>query len=73
MQTLSVDELMDQGKAVYDSACLACHGAQGEGGDRQCHRRQFVGWETCPSHMAVVAKGVSGTAMQAFGGQLNDC
>jgi len=23
-------------------------------------------------HMAVVAKGVSGTAMQAFGGQLND-
>ena len=24
------------------------------------------------NHMAVVAKGVSGTAMQAFGGQLND-
>ena len=32
MQTLSVDDLMDQGEAVYDSACLACHGAQGQGG-----------------------------------------
>ena len=32
MQTLSADELMAQGKAVYETACVACHGAQGEGG-----------------------------------------
>ena len=32
MQTLSADELMAQGKTVYETACVACHGAQGEGG-----------------------------------------
>jgi len=72
MQTLSVDDLMDQGKAVYDSACLACHGAQGQGGIGNAIAGSAVVMGDLSSHMAVVAKGVSGTAMQAFGGQLND-
>ena len=72
MQTLSVDDLMDQGKAVYDSACLACHGAQGQGGIGNAIAGSAVVMGDLPNHMAVVAKGVSGTAMQAFGGQLND-
>ena len=72
MQTLSVDELMDRGKAVYDSACLACHGAQGEGGIGNAIAGSTVVLGDLSSHMAVVAGGVSGTAMQAFGGQLND-
>ena len=72
MQTLSVDDLMDQGKAVYDSACLACHGAQGKGGIGNAIAGSAVVMGDLSNHMAVVAKGVSGTAMQAFGGQLND-
>ena len=71
-QTLSVDDLMDQGKAVYDSACLACHGAQGQGGIGNAIAGSAVVMGDLSNHMAVVAKGVSGTAMQAFGGQLND-
>ena len=72
MQTLSVDDLMDQGKAVYDSACLACHGAQGQGGIGNAIAGSAVVMGDLSNHMAVVAKGVSGTAMQAFDGQLND-
>ena len=72
MQTLSVDDLMDQGKTVYDSACLACHGAQGQGGIGNAIAGSAVVLGDLSDHMAVVAKGVSGTAMQAFGGQLND-
>ena len=72
MQTLSVDDLMDQGKVVYDSACLACHGAQGQGGIGNAIAGSAVVMGDLSNHMAVVAKGVSGTAMQAFGGQLND-
>ena len=72
MQTLSVDDLMDQGKTVYDSACLACHGAQGQGGIGNAIAGSAVVMGDLSNHMAVVAKGVSGTAMQAFGGQLND-
>ena len=72
MQPLSVDDLMDQGKAVYDSACLACHGAQGQGGIGNAIAGSAVVMGDLSNHMAVVAKGVSGTAMQAFGGQLND-
>ncbi len=72
MQTLSVDDLMNQGKAVYDSACLACHGAQGQGGIGNAIAGSAVVMGDLSNHMAVVAKGVSGTAMQAFGGQLND-
>ena len=72
MQTLSVDDLMDQGKAVYDSACLACHGAQGQGGIGNAIAGSAVVLGDLSNHMAVVAKGVSGTAMQAFGGQLKD-
>jgi len=72
MQTLSVDDLMDQGKAVYDSACLACHGAQGQGGIGNAIAGSAVVMGDLSNHMALVAKGVSGTAMQAFGGQLND-
>jgi len=72
MQTLTVDDLMDRGKAVYDSACLGCHGAAGQGGIGNAIAGSAVVIGDLGNHMAVVSKGVSGTAMQAFGGQLND-
>jgi cytochrome c oxidase subunit 2 len=71
-QTLSVDELMAQGKDIYDRSCTACHGAQGEGGIGNAIAGSPVVMGALPEHLAVVAKGVSGTAMQAFGAQLND-
>ena len=70
MQTLSVDELMDEGKRVYDSACLVCHGAGGEGGVGNAIAGSPVVLGDIAAHMALVADGVSGTAMQAFGDQL---
>ncbi len=63
---------MDRGKSVQDRSCLACHGAQGEGGIGNAIARSTVVLGDLSSHMAVIADGVSGTAMEAFGGQLND-
>jgi len=57
---------------VYDSACLACHGAQGQGGIGNAIAGSAVVMGDLSNHIAVVARDVSGTAMQAFGGQLND-
>ncbi len=72
MQTLSADELMSQGKAVYETACVACHGAQGEGGIGNAIAGSSVVMGDISRHMAIVAKGVAGTAMQAFGAQLSE-
>lgn len=71
MQTLSVDELMTQGKAVYETACVACHGGQGEGGIGNAIAGSSVVMGDLSQHMAIVAKGVAGTAMQAFDAQLS--
>jgi cytochrome c oxidase subunit 2 len=71
-QTLSVDDLMVQGKGIYDRSCLACHGAQGEGGVGHAIAGSQVVLGDLSGHFAAIAKGVSGTAMQAFGAQLND-
>ena len=72
LQTLSADELMAQGKAVYETACVACHGAQGEGGIGNAIAGSSVVMGDLSQHMAIVAKGVAGTAMQAFDAQLNE-
>ena len=71
MQTLASDELMTQGKAVYETACVACHGAQGEGGIGNAIAGSAVVMGDLSQHMAIVAKGVAGTAMQAFDAQLS--
>jgi cytochrome c oxidase subunit II len=72
-QTFTADELMQLGEQVYTKNCVACHQANGKGlppvfpalagskiatGDRAAHVKR-------------VYNGVSGTAMQAFGTQLN--
>ncbi len=71
-QTFGLDELMERGKAVYDKSCLACHGAKGEGGVGLPIAGSPVATGDLARHLDVGINGVAGSAMQAFGGQLND-
>jgi cytochrome c oxidase subunit II len=71
-QTFSMDELMERGKAVYDRNCLACHGGAGEGGVGTAIAGSPIATGELGGHLNVGINGVPGTAMQAFGGQLND-
>jgi cytochrome c oxidase subunit 2 len=71
-QTFTMDELMERGKAVYDRACLACHGANGEGGLGNAIAKSPVALGDLGNHLEIGINGVPGTAMQAFGGQMND-
>ena len=73
-KTWTMDELMDHGKAVYATNCAACHQANGAG-----IPNVFPGLVGSPvalgdiaKHIDVIVNGVPGTAMQAFGPQLND-
>ncbi|MBN7797107.1 cytochrome c oxidase subunit II [Parahaliea mediterranea] len=71
-QTFSMDELMERGKGVYDRSCAACHGANGEGGLGKAIADSPIATGDMAGHLEVGINGVPGTAMQAFGGQLND-
>lgn len=68
----TLPELVDQGSQIYGRACVACHGANGEGGvgKKIAGSPKVVG--DVAAALDVVVHGVPGTAMQAFGGQLND-
>jgi cytochrome c oxidase subunit 2 len=71
-QTFSLEEQMERGKAIYDRNCLACHGADGEGGVGLPIAGSAIATGDVSGHLEVGINGVPGTAMQAFGGQLND-
>ncbi len=71
-QTFSMDELMERGKATYERSCLACHGASGEGGVGTAIAGSAVATGEIAGHLNIGINGVPGTAMQAFGSQLND-
>lgn len=71
-QTFTLDELMERGKAVYDRNCLACHGPNGEGGVGTPIAGSPVATGDVAAHLEIGINGVPGTAMQAFGNQLND-
>ncbi|MCL4105990.1 UNVERIFIED_CONTAM: hypothetical protein GTU68_058296 [Idotea baltica] len=71
-QTFNLDELMTRGKSVYDRSCMACHGANGEGGLGAAIAGSPVALGDVKDHLRIGIDGVPGTAMQAFGGQLND-
>jgi cytochrome c oxidase subunit 2 len=71
-QTFAMDELMERGEAVYARSCLACHGANGEGGVGNAIKGSPVATGDLAAHLDIGINGVPGTAMQAFGGQLND-
>jgi len=66
------DELMAKGKQVYQ-VCAACHGPNGEGvGPFPKLAGSPIATGPLPGHLAIVVKGKPGTAMQAFGAQMND-
>jgi cytochrome c oxidase subunit 2 len=71
-QTFTMDELMERGKSVYQRNCLACHGASGEGGVGPAIAGSAIATGELGGHLNVGVNGVPGTAMQAFGGIIND-
>ncbi|SEB07954.1 cytochrome c oxidase subunit 2 [Thiothrix caldifontis] len=69
-------ELMAKGEEVYTKNCLACHQANGQGlpgvfpalaGSKIANNTAALA-----DHIAIVVKGKAGTAMAAWGPQLND-
>jgi cytochrome c oxidase subunit 2 len=71
-QSFTLQEQMTRGEEVYDRSCLACHGANGEGGLGLPIAGSPVATGEIGAHLDIGINGVPGTAMQAFGGQLND-
>lgn len=71
-QELGLNELIAKGEAVYNGQCLACHGANGEGGVGKAIAGSAIALGDIGQHLEVGIRGVAGTAMQAFGGQLSD-
>lgn len=65
-------ELVERGKGVYDRTCVACHGANGEGGVGKALAKSAIATGDIKGHLDIVVHGKAGTAMQAFGGQLNE-
>lgn len=68
----NMDELVARGKEVYNRACVACHGANGEGGVGKAIAGSPIATGPVKDHIDVLVNGVPGSAMQAFGGQLNE-
>lgn len=68
------DELMARGEEVYKSNCVACHMAGGEGvpGTFPALKGGAITTGPVEGHIDIVLNGSPGTAMAAFGAQLND-
>jgi cytochrome c oxidase subunit 2 len=73
-KTWTMDELMDHGKSVYATSCAGCHQANGAGIPNvfPALAGSPIATGDMAKHLDVVINGVSGTAMAAFGPQLND-
>lgn len=68
------DDLMAKGESVYKGTCAACHGPTGAGipGVFPAITNSPIATGDATAHIEMVMDGKSGTAMQAFKGQLND-
>lgn len=73
-QTFSKAELMERGREVYNTVCAACHQSSGEGvpGVFPAIAGSAIAKGSIEDHLEIVIHGKSGTAMTAFGAQLND-
>ena len=72
-QTLTMDELMAKGETAYNANCAACHQANGAGipGVFPPIAGGPIATGDVAGHIDIVVNGKAGTAMQAFGEQLN--
>ena len=73
-RTWPKNELIARGEGVYNTLCVACHQANGQGinGVFPAIAGSAVATGDPAGHLAVVFNGVSGTAMAGFGQQLSD-
>jgi len=73
-RTWSKDELLTRGEVVYKANCVACHQATGLGIPNvfPALKGSPVATGDIKVHLQTVIKGKAGTAMAAWGGQLND-
>lgn len=73
-KTWTMDELMARGEQAYNKTCAACHQATGQGVPNvfPALAGSAIATGDRAAHMNIVLNGKAGTAMQAFGPQLND-
>ncbi|MDX1696702.1 MAG: cytochrome c oxidase subunit II [Thiohalobacterales bacterium] len=73
-RTWTLDDLVAKGESVYNTACAACHQANGQGipGVFPAITGSAIATGDKAKHIDIGMNGVPGTAMQAFGPQLND-
>lgn len=69
----TMEELMEKGQQVYNTTCIACHQADGQGLPPAFPplTGSVVTNGPLEGHIDVVLHGRPGTTMQAFGEQLN--
>jgi cytochrome c oxidase subunit 2 len=68
------DELIAKGEEVYTKSCASCHQANGQGlpGVFPAIAGSAIATGPVENHIDIVMNGKTGTAMQAFAGQLDD-
>lgn len=74
-KTFTFDELYARGEKIYNSACVACHQANGQGipGTFPAIAGSKIATGPMDGHMSMVVNGSpSNPAMQAFGAQLSE-
>ena len=72
-KTFTLDELMAQGEQVYGKACLACHGAKGEGGVGKAIAGSPIATGDITAHIDVIVNGSRvNPAMAAFRDTLSE-
>ena len=73
-ETWTLDDLVAKGESVYNTNCLACHQANGQGipGVFPAIAGSAIAKGDMAGHVDIVMNGKTGTAMQAFGAQLGD-
>lgn len=73
-KTFTKEELMAKGEAVYTANCAACHQANGAGipGVFPGLAGSAIATGAAAGHIDIVVHGKAGTAMAAYGPQLND-
>lgn len=69
-----IQDLIAKGEAVYNSSCASCHMVDGNGldGSFPAIKGSEVATGPIENHLNLVVNGKPGTAMSAFGGQLDD-